>query len=95
MVFDAPGRTFRDEAYPDYKAHRPRMASELAEQLGDLDAALRYAEQGYAVPPGRVQAGARAARLLIVMGRLGDALELAREDPEIAADPAIAPLLPR
>ena len=27
VVFDAPGATFRDELFPDYKANRPPMAS--------------------------------------------------------------------
>lgn len=34
VIFDAPGRsTFRDRAYPAYKAHRPRMPDALREQL--------------------------------------------------------------
>ncbi len=33
VVFDAPGPTFRDARYPDYKAQRPRMPGELREQL--------------------------------------------------------------
>ncbi len=37
MVFDAPGKTFRDERYPEYKANRPRMAPDLAEQLPWID----------------------------------------------------------
>ncbi|GIW43824.1 MAG: DNA polymerase I [Candidatus Binatia bacterium] len=32
-VFDAPGPTFRDEIYADYKATRPPMPSELVSQL--------------------------------------------------------------
>jgi DNA polymerase-1 len=32
-VFDAPGPTFRDELYADYKAHRPAMPDELALQF--------------------------------------------------------------
>ncbi|MDF0605754.1 DNA polymerase I [Neisseriaceae bacterium TC5R-5] len=32
-VFDAKGKTFRDELYPDYKANRPSMPDELAEQI--------------------------------------------------------------
>ena len=34
VVFDAPGKTFRDELYPEYKAHRPPMPEELREQIG-------------------------------------------------------------
>jgi DNA polymerase-1 len=33
VIFDAPGRTFRDEKYPKYKAQRPSMPSELRQQL--------------------------------------------------------------
>ncbi|MEO0326728.1 MAG: DNA polymerase, partial [Myxococcota bacterium] len=33
VVFDAPGRTFRDEAYPEYKAQRPAMPGDLRTQL--------------------------------------------------------------
>ena len=33
VVLDAPGKTFRSEAYADYKATRPGMPAELAPQL--------------------------------------------------------------
>ncbi|HKJ89113.1 MAG TPA: DNA polymerase I, partial [Gammaproteobacteria bacterium] len=33
VVFDPPGPTFRAEIYPDYKAHRPPMPEDLAEQI--------------------------------------------------------------
>lgn len=33
VVFDAKGKTFRDEWYPDYKAHRPPMPKELHDQF--------------------------------------------------------------
>jgi DNA polymerase-1 len=32
-VFDPPGKTFRDEVYPEYKAQRPPMPDDLAPQL--------------------------------------------------------------
>jgi DNA polymerase-1 len=35
-VFDAKGKTFRDEAYPQYKANRPPMPEELAAQIAPL-----------------------------------------------------------
>ena len=34
VVYDAPGENFRKQIYTDYKAHRPPMPPELAEQLG-------------------------------------------------------------
>ncbi|AMX01223.1 DNA polymerase I [Microbulbifer thermotolerans] len=33
VVFDAKGKTFRDELYADYKSHRPPMPDELREQI--------------------------------------------------------------
>ncbi len=37
VVFDAPGKTFRDEKYPAYKAQRPRMDDLLRRQLPSID----------------------------------------------------------
>jgi len=33
VVFDARGKTFRDDIYPEYKANRPPMPDELARQI--------------------------------------------------------------
>jgi DNA polymerase I len=33
VIFDAKGKTFRDEWYPEYKAHRPSMPNELSTQF--------------------------------------------------------------
>ena len=33
VVFDAKGKTFRNDIYPEYKAHRPPMPEELAQQI--------------------------------------------------------------
>lgn len=35
-VFDAKGKTFRDDIYPQYKAHRPSMPVDLSEQIAPL-----------------------------------------------------------
>jgi DNA polymerase-1 len=40
-VFDAKGKTFRDEWYPEYKAHRPPMPEDLARQIEPLHEAIR------------------------------------------------------
>src|SRR5512134_63777 len=40
-VFDAKGKTFRNEAYPEYKAHRPPMPDDLAAQIAPLQEAIR------------------------------------------------------
>ena len=36
VVFDAPGRTFRDDLFAEYKAHRPPMPDELRAQIEPL-----------------------------------------------------------
>jgi DNA polymerase-1 len=36
VVFDAPGKTFRDDIYPEYKANRPPMPDELRSQIEPL-----------------------------------------------------------
>lgn len=41
IVFDAKGKTFRDEWYPAYKAHRPAMPIELSSQFEPLLEFLR------------------------------------------------------
>jgi DNA polymerase-1 len=46
-VFDARGKTFRDDLYPDYKSHRPSMPEELASQIEPIHAAIRA--MGWAV----------------------------------------------
>lgn len=40
VVFDAPGKTFRDDLYPDYKAHRPPMPEDLARQIAPIREAI-------------------------------------------------------
>ncbi|HEU0188831.1 MAG TPA: DNA polymerase I [Gallionella sp.] len=39
-VFDAKGKTFRDDWYPEYKAHRPPMPDDLARQVEPLHQAI-------------------------------------------------------
>ena len=39
-VFDAKGKTFRDDLYPEYKANRPPMPPELAVQIAPLKEAI-------------------------------------------------------
>jgi len=39
-VFDAKGKTFRDDWYPEYKAHRPPMPGDLAAQIAPLQEAI-------------------------------------------------------
>ena len=43
VVFDAKGKTFRDDWYPEYKAHRPPMPNEMISQVEPLHAAIQAA----------------------------------------------------
>ena len=43
VVFDAPGKTFRDEMYAEYKANRPPMPDDLREQIEPLIEAVTAA----------------------------------------------------
>ena len=36
IIFDAPGKTFRNELYADYKANRPPMPDDLRVQVDPL-----------------------------------------------------------
>ncbi|GAB3426535.1 DNA polymerase I [Massilia solisilvae] len=41
-VFDASGKTFRDEMYPEYKATRASMPDDLRKQIEPIHEAVRY-----------------------------------------------------
>jgi DNA polymerase-1 len=41
VIFDAPGKTFRDEWYPEYKAHRAPTPPELISQFNPLISILK------------------------------------------------------
>jgi DNA polymerase-1 len=41
VVFDAPGRTFRDDLYAEYKANREAMPDDLASQVEPIHAVVR------------------------------------------------------
>ena len=41
VIFDAKGKTFRDDLYPEYKANRPPMPDDLRSQIEPLHNAIR------------------------------------------------------
>jgi DNA polymerase-1 len=41
VVFDAPGKTFRHEKFPEYKANRPPMPEELRQQIEPIHEIVR------------------------------------------------------
>lgn len=41
VIFDAKGKSFRNDLYPDYKAHRPPMPDDLRAQIAPLHALIK------------------------------------------------------
>ncbi|MEZ5558577.1 MAG: DNA polymerase I [Pseudomonadales bacterium] len=41
VVFDAKGKTFRNDLYPEYKAHRPPMPDDLRQQIEPIHEIIR------------------------------------------------------
>ncbi len=52
VVFDASGKTFRDDIYPEYKATRPPMPEDLRPQIEPLHATIRAMGLPLLVVPG-------------------------------------------
>jgi len=52
VVFDAKGKTFRDELYGEYKSHRPPMPDDLREQIEPLHACVQAMGFPMLVHPG-------------------------------------------
>lgn len=52
VVFDAPGKTFRHEAFHAYKANRPAMPEELAAQIKPLHELIRLQGIPIIIEPG-------------------------------------------
>ena len=77
-VFDAKGKTFRDDIYPEYKANRPSMPEELAAQIEPLHECIRAMGIPLINQPGveaddviatlTVQAGNRSIETIISTG---------------------------
>ena len=68
VVFDAPGKTFRDEMYEDYKANRPPMPDDLRQQIEPLLEAVR----GMGLPLLRIE-GVEADDVIGTLCRQGKA----------------------
>lgn len=52
VVFDAKGKTFRDDIYPEYKANRPPMPNELRSQIEPLHKIVEAMGFSMIVEPG-------------------------------------------
>ncbi|MEW9797872.1 DNA polymerase I [Alteromonas sp. CYL-A6] len=52
VIFDAKGKTFRDDIYKEYKANRPPMPAELASQIAPLHDIIRAMGLPLIIEPG-------------------------------------------
>jgi DNA polymerase-1 len=52
VVFDAKGKTFRDDIYAEYKAHRPPMPEELREQIEPIHEIVKAMGLPFICEPG-------------------------------------------
>ena len=52
VVFDAPGKTFRDDMYSEYKANREAMPDDLREQIEPIHQIIRAMGLPLLVVPG-------------------------------------------
>ena len=52
VVFDAKGKTFRDDLFPEYKAHRPPMPDELREQIEPIHEIVKAMGLPFICEPG-------------------------------------------
>ena len=78
VIFDAKGKTFRDEMFAEYKSHRPPMPDDLREQIEPLHQCIQAMGLPMVVHPGveaddvigtlAVQAEARGESVIISTG---------------------------
>ena len=52
VVFDAKGKSFRNDIYPEYKANREKMPDDLREQIAPIQEIIRLMG---VQPPGRLR----------------------------------------
>ncbi len=82
-VFDAPGKTFRHELYPEYKANRPPMPPELRSQIEPVKELVRLMGIPLLIVPG-VEADDVLATLARRAAALGMDTVIATGDKDLA-----------
>lgn len=83
IVFDAKGKNFRHEMFPDYKSNRPPMPDDLRVQIGPLQQALRDFGWPVLIVPG-VEADDVIATIALDAERRGIASVIATGDKDLA-----------
>ncbi|HET7834149.1 MAG TPA: DNA polymerase I [Gallionella sp.] len=82
-VFDAKGKTFREELYPQYKAHRPSMPDDLVQQIEPLHRLITAAGWHIRAEEG-VEADDVIGTLAVQAGRDGVRCIIATGDKDLA-----------
>ncbi len=83
VIFDAPGKTFRDEMYPEYKATRPPMPDDLAAQIEPLHELVKALGLKVIVEPG-VEADDVIGTLAEAARREGRSMLISTGDKDMA-----------
>ena len=83
VVFDAKGKTFRDDIYPEYKANRPPMPDELREQIEPIHEIVKAMGLPYICEPG-VEADDVIGTLSCEASRKGLAVVISTGDKDMA-----------
>jgi DNA polymerase-1 len=83
VVFDAPGKTFRDDLFAEYKANRPPMPDELRAQIEPLLAAIEHLGLPLLKVPG-VEADDVIGTLARRSADAGEAVVISTSDKDMA-----------
>lgn len=83
VVFDAKGKTFRDELYGEYKSHRPPMPDDLREQIEPLHACVQAMGLPMIIHPG-VEADDVIGTLALEASGRGKAVLISTGDKDMA-----------
>jgi DNA polymerase-1 len=82
-VFDAPGKTFRDDWYPEYKAHRSPMPHDLVLQIEPIHEAVKLLGWPVLMVPG-IEADDVIGTLARAAGGLGYDVIVSTGDKDLA-----------
>ncbi|VFP79467.1 DNA polymerase I [Candidatus Erwinia haradaeae] len=83
VVFDAHGKTFRDELFVEYKSHRPSMPDDLQVQIQPLYKMIKYIGLPLLVVPG-VEADDVIGTLALEAEKSGHSVLISTDDKDMA-----------
>ncbi|CAI1980174.1 DNA polymerase I [Serratia marcescens] len=83
VVFDAKGKTFRDELFAEYKSHRPSMPDDLRAQIEPLHSMVKAMGLPLLVTPG-VEADDVIGTLALEAEKAGHAVLISTGDKDMA-----------